>query len=123
MIVPGRHHTPKNQISLLQCLLEQCQVPQHLVTLCGSNKCPRCVYDAYKAELEATYVPTAGSIAPVFPMLDEPRKIPWDLGEAIYDTLYHPIYSDQKLHRLAERGGFGWDEVKLMAREWARKKL
>ena len=51
-------------------------------------------------------------------MLDEPRKIPWALGVCIWETLYNPRYHDQTAQRIAERGGFSWDEVRVMARDW-----
>lgn len=57
----------------------------------------------------------------MFPMLDEPRSIPWAIGKAIWETLYNPVYQGQSAERIAERGGFGWDEVKLMARKWMAK--
>lgn len=43
--------------------------------------------------------------------------IPWWLAEIAYDY-YHLCYPGQTLERLAERGGFGRDEVvKLIRRE------
>ena len=54
----------------------------------------------------------------MFPMQGGPA-IPWLIAKAIYDTLYAPRYgTTQSLDRLAERGGFGWDEVKLFAAEY-----
>lgn len=44
-----------------------------------------------------------------FPMQDGP-PIPWFLAEAIYEHVYR--FGGQTLERLAERGGFGWGEVK-----------
>lgn len=41
-------------------------------------------------------------------MQDGPR-IPWFIAEAIYDHLYRS--RSQTLERIAERGGFGWEEV------------
>lgn len=49
-----------------------------------------------------------------FPMMDGP-PIPWFLAGIIYEHLYR--YSGQTLERLAERGGFGWGEVKHLWRD------
>ena len=123
MIVQSQGHTRENQISLLQCILETCVPPAHgLKAHCGTNDCPRCVYDTYKAELEAPEK-SRPSTQRAFPMLDGVRKIPWLLAHSIWETLYEPLYHDQKLERLAERGGFGWEEVQLMARTAAEKGL
>ena len=122
MIVPGRGHTRDNQISLLQCILESCAPPEHLKVDCDTDNCKRCVYDLYTKELEADYKPRSADTKS-FPMLDGVRKIPWALGYAIWETLYEPVYHDQTAARLAERGGVGWEEVQLMAREAAKKGL
>ena len=57
----------------------------------------------------------------IFPMLDGP-DIPWSLAEEIYEK-YHVLYHEQTLERLAERGGFGWEEVKHLWKECLRKKI
>ena len=50
-----------------------------------------------------------------FPMLDGP-DIDWTTAEKIY-IMYKALYTNnQTLERIAERGGFGWGEVKLMAK-------
>lgn len=119
-VVVGDGHPKDNQISLLRCLLEKCRAPEHITKYCETNDCPRCEFDVWKTELEAPYVPR-GKSKP-FPMLDEPRTIPWELGIAIWETLYNPLFNDQTAGRLAERGGFSWEEVKLMARKMQEKK-
>ena len=54
----------------------------------------------------------------MFPMLDGVRKIPWELGVAIYEHLYNPLYGDrQSVEVIAERGGFSWDEIQLFAKD------
>lgn len=115
MIIPGENHPLADTISLLQCILEQCQKPKHFNKHCDTNNCPACVYEVYQKELEAPYKPKAAD-GKAFPMLDEPREIPWALGLAIWETLYNPLYHDQTAVRIAERGGFGWKEVQLMAK-------
>jgi hypothetical protein len=48
-----------------------------------------------------------------FPMLDGP-DIDWITAEKIY-KIYSQLHgTSQSLQRIAERGGFGWGEVKLM---------
>jgi hypothetical protein len=63
------------------------------------------------------------SLSRRFPMLDGP-DIDWVTAEKIY-VLYKALYTnEQTLERIAERGGFGWDEVKLMvkkAKKWGGK--
>lgn len=53
----------------------------------------------------------------LFPMQDGP-PIPWFVAQAIYDNLYR--YGGQTLERVAERGGFGWDEVSAMSKDHRR---
>ena len=48
-----------------------------------------------------------------FPMLDGP-PITWKTAKLIY-RMYR---SSQSLEKIAERGGFGWSEVKLMFEEF-----
>ena len=56
-----------------------------------------------------------------FPMLDGP-DIDWATAEKIYE-IYSVLHTNrQTLERIAERGGFGWGEVKLMAKK-AKKVL
>ena len=113
MIVPGPDHPQADIISLLQCVVEQMDLPEHRRDLCGSTDCRRCVADHYRKELEAAYKPKP-SDKRFFPMLDGPA-LPRDLGTAVWEFLYNPRYHDQSAERLAERGGFGWEEVKRMA--------
>lgn len=120
MIIVGPGHPNDDTISLLQCLLEQAAPRPHAKDRCETNDCPRCVFDHYKKELEAAYKPRAGDKR-AFPMLDGGPSIPWALGVAIWETLYNPRYNDQSAERIAERGGFGWDELKLMARDWTQR--
>lgn len=49
-----------------------------------------------------------------FPMMAGP-PIPWFMAQAIHEHLYH---NSQALEQIAERGGFGWDEVAYM---WSPK--
>lgn len=37
--------------------------------------------------------------------------IPWGVAEVVYRGYSHRYGTSQSLERLAERGGFGWDEV------------
>lgn len=120
MIIVGENHPADDTISLLQCVLEQCPEPKHRKEHCDTNDCPACVFKHYKKKLEDPYKPRPED-AKAFPMLDEPREIPWALGLAIWETLYNPLYHDQTVERLAQRGGFGWEEVKLLAKDAARK--
>lgn len=122
MIIVGRDHPKDDTILLLQCLLEASYPKEHIKAECGTNDCPRCVFDHYKGELEKPYVENPGD-KKFFPMLDGVRRIPWALGVAIWETLYNPRYQDQSAERIAERGGFGWEEVQNMAREWERRNL
>jgi hypothetical protein len=49
-----------------------------------------------------------------FPMLDGP-DIDWVTAEKIH-VMYKALYTNgQTLEHIAERGGFGWGEVRLMA--------
>lgn len=115
MIIVGNGHPSADTISLLQCLLEQCTTPKHIKERCDTNDCPRCVYDVYAKELEAPYREEKAD-GKNFPMLDGERQIPWALGVAIWETLYSKLYpNEQTAARIAERGGFGWDEVQQMA--------
>ena len=58
-----------------------------------------------------------------FPMINSPIDIDWETAEKIYD-LYSKLYgTSQSLERIAERGGFGWDEVENIILEAKRKKL
>lgn len=47
-----------------------------------------------------------------FPILsvDGGGSIPWWVADLVYAT-YHRHHREQTLERLAERGGFGWEEV------------
>lgn len=48
-----------------------------------------------------------------------PTHIPWWLAEIAYEHYSNRYGKDQTLAQLAERGGFGRDElVKLIQREW-----
>lgn len=49
-----------------------------------------------------------------FRMQDGP-PLPWELGLAIYRTLYEPNYS-QSAETIHERGGGGYDEIKALAK-------
>lgn len=51
--------------------------------------------------------------ARVFPMLNGP-PIPWSLARVIYAGYSHLYGNQQTLERIAERGGFGWNEVAMM---------
>ncbi len=46
-----------------------------------------------------------------FPMLDGP-DIDWETAEKIYDLYSYKYGVGQTLERIAERGGFGWYEVR-----------
>lgn len=62
----------------------------------------------------------------LFPMMKDDHKestpppLPWPVAEAIYEHLYN-CKSDQSLERIAERGGFSYGEIRVMA-EWAERK-
>lgn len=62
----------------------------------------------------------------LFPMQDGP-DIPWWMGEMIYDELYAKTSpgsaAHQNLAKIAERGGFGWDEVHYMWRDLKKRKF
>lgn len=120
MILVGEGHPDDDTISLLQCMLEQCQEPNHIKERCGSNDCPGCVFDHYKKELEAPY--RKDPETKFYPMLDGERQIPWALGVAIWETLYRRLYpNEQSAARIAERGGFSWEEVQQMAAQMVRR--
>ena len=59
----------------------------------------------------------------MFPML--PRgsaPIPWEVAEAIYRTMYVPLYGDdQSLDSIAKRGGFGHGEIEAFADQMGRR--
>ena len=56
-----------------------------------------------------------------FPMLDGP-DIDWVTAEKIH-VMYKTLYTNgQSLEKIAGRGGFGWEEVKLMAEKVKVKK-
>lgn len=55
-----------------------------------------------------------------FPIQDGP-DIDWITAEKIY-KMYSTLYgTSQSLERLAERGGFGWAEVKYITSEYKKK--
>lgn len=59
---------------------------------------------------------TGEDIMKRFPMQDGP-DIDWTTAEKIYE-IYSGLYgTGQSLERLAERGGFGWEEVALLVKE------
>lgn len=50
-----------------------------------------------------------------FPMQDGP-PIDWQAAEAVY-AMYADLYGrSQSLERIAQRGGFGWAEVAIIAK-------
>lgn len=58
----------------------------------------------------------------MFPMLDGGPPLPWAVAEALYTHMYDPLYGTrQSLERIAERGGFGYDEIRLMAVSLSRR--
>lgn len=55
-----------------------------------------------------------------FPMLDGP-DIDWETAEKIY-KMYSALYgTGQSLERLAERGGFGWSEVRIIQQDYIQR--
>lgn len=123
MIVPGEGHPTEDTISLLQCLLEKSEIPHHIKKDCGTNDCPRCEYDVWAAELRAPYKPKRNDVR-AFPMLDGERSIPWGVAGAIWEHMYAKLFpGEQTLTRLAERGGFSWEEIQMMARLMKQKGL
>jgi hypothetical protein len=57
-----------------------------------------------------------------FPMLEGKPPLPVEVARAIYDHLYVPLHGDrQSFERIAERGGFAYSEIELMAQKIARK--
>ena len=40
-----------------------------------------------------------------------PRSIPWHVAESAYEEYVKKFGREQSLERLAERGGFGWEEL------------
>lgn len=56
----------------------------------------------------------------MFPMQDGPN-IPWSVAQKIY-KLYSGLFgTEQSLERLAERGGFGWAEVKFIGEKYKKR--
>ena len=55
-----------------------------------------------------------------FPMQDGPN-IPWWLAEIVYKAYSRLFGNSQSLERLAERGGFGWAEVKVIFDEYKKR--
>jgi len=56
-----------------------------------------------------------------FPMQDGP-DIDWTTAEKIYE-IYSELYgTQQSLKRLAERGGFGWEEVAILVKDLEKRK-
>lgn len=54
-----------------------------------------------------------------FPMQDGP-DIDWITAEKIYEV-YSELYgTEQSLKRLAERGGFAWEEVAILVKDLKR---
>ena len=58
------------------------------------------------------------------PMLDDTQHkdsyhappLPWPVAEAIWEHLYAALgHGDQSLERIAERGGFSYREIEVMA--------
>lgn len=47
-----------------------------------------------------------------------PRQIPWSVAEMAYGAYSARYGTDQSLERLAERGGFGWNEMDLFHPTW-----
>lgn len=45
----------------------------------------------------------------MFPIMDAPN-VPWRFAEKAYETYRAKFGNDQSLERIAERGGFGWNE-------------
>lgn len=65
-------------------------------------------------------VETGGIVKRKFPMLNGP-SIDWKTAEKIYE-IYSALYgTQQNLKKIAFRGGFGWDEVELMCRNYDSK--
>ncbi len=57
-----------------------------------------------------------------FPMQDGP-DIDWETAKKIY-KMYSFLYgSSQSLERLAEKGGFGWAQVKYITSDYKKKSL
>lgn len=56
-----------------------------------------------------------------FPMIDSDIDITWDIAEKIYKKYCALFGTDQSLERIAERGGFGWDEVENINKMYAKK--
>ena len=51
------------------------------------------------------------------PMLNG-APLPWAVAEAIWEHLYNVLYPNyQSLERIAQRGGFGYDEIEYMAQQ------
>ena len=55
-----------------------------------------------------------------FPMQDGP-DIDWATAEKIYKMYIFLYGNSQTLERLAERGGFGWAEVKYITSDYKKK--
>ena len=58
----------------------------------------------------------------LFPMLDGKPSIPWTLAEEIYKDYAEVFGGDQSLERVAERGGFGYDEIEVFMQHWHDKR-
>ena len=54
--------------------------------------------------------------------IDAP-SLPWEVAEAIYTHMYAQLHgSGQSLERLAERGGFSFGEIRVMADHLKRER-
>jgi hypothetical protein len=56
-----------------------------------------------------------------FPMQDGP-DVDWTTAEEIYKMYSYLFGTEQSLDRLAERGGFGWEEVSIIVKRYHDKK-
>jgi len=57
-----------------------------------------------------------------FPMLGGQPSITWKIARHIYETLYAPLNgTSQSLERIAQRGGFGWEEIPFMIKQMQRR--
>jgi hypothetical protein len=49
--------------------------------------------------------------------------LPWPVAEAIWTHLYAALgHGDQSLERIAERGGFSYREIEVMANELRKRR-
>ena len=57
--------------------------------------------------------PSAGALGPI--------KIPWEIAEEAYGAYCREVGNNQSLERIAQRGGFYWDEMDWLLPGWRQR--